>query len=210
MRFSSDSQRKACFANMKFFNRFSKSKFSDDSELEELRKGSIGGPGTDSWNKFQYLMEKKISSYRDTEKDMKAVDFIEKQKEFVPTIDRIVPIGTELNLIGAVIAGTKPAALISDPITLKDPRFNELVDIAEKSGYSVIKRAESNYGNEMLSPYVIGKEPNISTINKHLDYVESGITSGVANSNQDDVALGRAFGYPQEAIKEYVRRKNDV
>ena len=211
MIFRSDKQRKAIFAN--FFSKGSMNSFSiSPDEFERLRKGAIEfGPKSKEWDKFQEVAEQGFKEKQDAEKSLSVEDFINRGKLFVSTPDNPSP-PTALSNLGAVIAGTKPAMETLSQET-SDPRFKEMMDIAIKSGLSVVEKSDRDIGGGVkVSHYIVGIEPNVSVINEHIDKFENSLTSGhpYVMTPDIDIKLGKAFGYSDAAVNDYLKTRYEI
>ncbi|PIZ61376.1 hypothetical protein COY20_00375 [Candidatus Shapirobacteria bacterium CG_4_10_14_0_2_um_filter_40_12] len=116
---------------------------------------------------------------------------IDRQKDFHPTPDKPTPsdlTNDETDDVAAVIAGTKPAALIPERLT------TPLVDFARGKGFSV-RKIQDLIGNNRLA---IGLPENVDQI---VMLVNNAREHGVSPLYHK--LLGKALGYPDEAIKKF-------
>jgi hypothetical protein len=101
--------------------------------------------------------------------------------------------------VAAVLAGSKPAALVQSPEILDHPLGKRLFERLKLAGHSIIpihtkKGLLGLFKTKEVQEYIVGPEEHAQKVVQAL------------NRRGDPVALGRALGYPEEAIQEFVER----
>ena len=253
MKFSSDSQRRAAFANMSRFSTvpFNVISYPDsavggwkkrkdvDFNLALSHSQSIGDfigkdviqHGVDKhpiYKEFEWRLRNR-NDYRDAPEmirklqykndfidiyDFKHMDeddefsraseMVEKMKGFKSSREAPAPdfITMDDNAdIAAVIAGTKPAALVGKS---SEPVQKELLDMALNSGFvvEVVKQYDPVTGNYLWDDYVVGRPENVSKI---LELVALNVKDmDVAVSEEHHRELGLSLGYDPQAIEDFI------
>jgi len=138
-----------------------------------------------------------------------AEDMVLKMKNFKSTKDIPSPNfmeGNELYDLAAVVAGSKPAAMIAKS---DDCRLNKLVEMAKEYGFVVddIEDIDPESGEKLGESYIIGKGENVENLKRlHLNAINAALTDpSLFDWDNYSREVGKNLGYNNDAIEDYIK-----